>query len=75
MYKPLSIKNKPNTSELNDFAIFRYSRELWSNGHEKAFFRQEAFNIEGRLLQTLRGKSFNLRQEQGLHLYLKRGFY
>ena len=25
--------NKPNTGELNDFALFRYSRVLWSNFH------------------------------------------
>ena len=67
--------NKPNTGELNDFALFRYSRVLWSNGHGKAFVRQGAFNSEGRLLQTVCGKSFNLRQEPGLYLYLKRSFY
>ena len=38
--------NKPNTSELNDFALFRV---LWSNGHGKAFVRQGAFNSEGHL--------------------------
>ena len=68
--------NKPNTGELNDFALFRYSRVLWSNGNGKAFVRQlGAFNSEGRLLQTVCGKSFNLRQEPGLYLYLKRGFH
>ena len=68
--------NKPNIGELNDFALFRYSRVLWSNGNGKAFVRQlGAFNSEGRLLQTVCGKSFNLRQEPGLYLYLKRGFY
>ena len=41
--------NKPNTGELNDFALFRYSRVLWSNGHGKAFVRQGAFNSEGHL--------------------------
>ena len=41
----------------------------------KAFVRQGAFNSEGRLLQTVCGKSFNLRQEQGLYLYFKRRFY
>ena len=67
--------NKPNTGELNDFTLFRYSRVLWSNGHGKAFVRQGAFNSEGHLLQTVCGKSFNLRQELGLYLYFKRGFY
>ena len=67
--------NKPNTGELNDFALFRCSRVLLSNGHVKAFVRQGAFNSEGRLLQTVCGKSFNLRQEPGLYLYLKRSFY
>ena len=68
--------NQPNTGELNDFALFGCSRVLWSNGHGKAFVRQlGAFNSEGRLLQTACGKSFNLRQEPGLYLYLKRGFY
>ena len=33
------------------------------------------FNSEGLLLQTVCGKSINLRQEPGLYLYLKRGFY
>ena len=64
--------NKPNIGELNDFALFRYSRVLWSNGHGKAFVRQlGAFNSEGRLLQTVCGKSFNLRPEPGLYLYWK----
>ena len=38
--------NKPNTGELNDFAIFRCSRVLWSNGKGKAFVRQGAFNSD-----------------------------
>ena len=38
--------NKPNTGELNDFALFRYSRVLWSNGHGKAFVRQGEFNSD-----------------------------
>ena len=67
--------NKPNTGELNDFTLFRYSRVLWSNGKGKAFVRQGVFNSEGHLLQTVCGKSFNLRQELGLYLYLKRSFY
>ena len=41
--------NKPNTGKLNDFALFRYSRVLWSNGHGKAFVRQGVFNSEGLL--------------------------
>ena len=60
---------------MNGFALFRYSRVLWSNGHGKEFVRQlGAFNSEGCLLQTVCGRSFNLRQEPGLYLYLKRGF-
>ena len=55
--------NKPNTGELNDFSLFRYSRVLWSNGHGR------------HLLDRGCGKSFSLRQEPGLYLYLKRGFY
>ena len=67
--------NKQNTGELNDFALFRYSQVLWSNGHGKAFVRQGAFNSDGHLLQTVCGKSFKLRLEPGLYLYLKRSFY
>ena len=31
--------------------------------------------VRASLLQTVCGKSINLRQEPGLYLYLKRGFY
>ena len=53
--------NKPNTGEMNDFALFLFSRVLWSNGHGKAFVGQGPFNSEGPLFQTVCGKSFDLR--------------
>ena len=49
----LSVPFIVSCGELNDFALFRCSRVLWSNGHGKAFVRQGAFNSEGCLLQTV----------------------